>query len=112
VNRKFPTRLSLVPSFASPTRRAIQRRADFAASWVLPLALSMPTLPEWWTWDLSFSGYAEMRREQRGVPLEPGDRVRLIPNHSCVVSNLVDRAWLIDGHEAAAPEIAARGRIT
>ncbi len=44
--------------------------------------------------------------------LEPGDRVRIIPNHSRVVSNLVDHAWLIDGHEAAALEIAARGRIT
>ena len=29
--------------------------------------------------------------------LEPGDRVRIIPNHSCVVSNLVDQAWLVDG---------------
>jgi hypothetical protein len=27
----------------------------------------MPTFPEWWTWDLSFTGHAEMRMEQRGV---------------------------------------------
>jgi hypothetical protein len=27
----------------------------------------MPTLPKWWTWDLSFTGHAEMRREPRGV---------------------------------------------
>jgi hypothetical protein len=27
----------------------------------------MPTLPEWWNWDLSFTGHAEMRMEQRGV---------------------------------------------
>jgi D-serine deaminase-like pyridoxal phosphate-dependent protein len=29
-----------------------------------------------------------------GASLEPGDRVRLVPNHSCVVSNLFDRAWI------------------
>ena len=41
-----------------------------------------------------------------------GDRVRIIHNHSWVVSNLVDHARLIDGHEATAlemrPEAASR----
>ena len=27
----------------------------------------MPTFPEWWSWDLSFTGHAELRIEQRGV---------------------------------------------
>jgi hypothetical protein len=27
----------------------------------------MPSFPEWWTWELSFVGHAEMRMEQRGV---------------------------------------------
>ena len=27
----------------------------------------MPPFPEWWNWDLSFTGHAEMRMEQRGV---------------------------------------------
>jgi len=44
--------------------------------------------------------------------LEPGDRVRIIPNHSCVVSNLVDQAWLVDGDTVEPLAIAARGRIT
>jgi D-serine deaminase-like pyridoxal phosphate-dependent protein len=44
--------------------------------------------------------------------LEPGDRVRIIPNHSCVVSNLVDQAWLVDGDTIEPLPIAARGRIT
>jgi D-serine deaminase-like pyridoxal phosphate-dependent protein len=44
--------------------------------------------------------------------LEPGDRVRIIPNHSCVVSNLVDQAWLVDGDAVEPLPIAARGRIT
>ena len=46
------------------------------------------------------------------TPLEPGDHVRIIPNHSCVVSNLVDQAWLVDGDVAEPLPIAARGRIT
>jgi D-serine deaminase-like pyridoxal phosphate-dependent protein len=45
--------------------------------------------------------------------LEPGDLVRIIPNHSCVVSNLVDAAWLVDGGDVVERlEISARGRIT
>jgi D-serine deaminase-like pyridoxal phosphate-dependent protein len=44
--------------------------------------------------------------------LEPGDRVRIIPNHSCVVSNLVDQAWLVEGESVEPLPIAARGRIT
>lgn len=44
--------------------------------------------------------------------LEPGDRVRIIPNHSCVVSNLVDQAWIVDGDSVEALPILARGKIT
>jgi D-serine deaminase-like pyridoxal phosphate-dependent protein len=45
--------------------------------------------------------------------LEPGDRVRIIPNHSCVISNLVDQAWLNDADQVLGPlPIAARGKIT
>lgn len=46
------------------------------------------------------------------TPLEPGDRVRIVPNHSCVVSNLVDEAWLVDGDSVEPLPIAARGKIT
>ena len=46
------------------------------------------------------------------TPLQPGDLVRVIPNHSCVVSNLVDAVWLVDGHEVADRiDVSARGRI-
>jgi D-serine deaminase-like pyridoxal phosphate-dependent protein len=52
-------------------------------------------------------------RVTNGDPgLAPGDVVRIVPNHSCVVSNLVDQAWLVDGAEVCALPIAARGRIT
>jgi D-serine deaminase-like pyridoxal phosphate-dependent protein len=44
--------------------------------------------------------------------LRPGDLVRVIPNHSCVVSNLVDAAWLVEGNTVLDKlEISARGRI-
>ena len=45
--------------------------------------------------------------------LEPGDRVRVVPNHSCVVSNLVDVVRLVEGDEVIETlPVAARGRIT
>jgi D-serine deaminase-like pyridoxal phosphate-dependent protein len=48
-----------------------------------------------------------------GTALEPGDRVRVLPNHSCVVSNLVDVVRLVDGDEIVDTlPVAARGRIT
>jgi D-serine deaminase-like pyridoxal phosphate-dependent protein len=44
--------------------------------------------------------------------LQPGDLVRVVPNHSCVVSNLVESAWLVDGEQVVERlEISARGRI-
>jgi D-serine deaminase-like pyridoxal phosphate-dependent protein len=44
--------------------------------------------------------------------LRTGDLVRVLPNHSCVVSNLVDSVWMVDG-EVVVDEllVAARGRI-
>jgi D-serine deaminase-like pyridoxal phosphate-dependent protein len=45
--------------------------------------------------------------------LEPGDRVRVVPNHSCVVSNLVDAVLLVEGERVIDTlPVAARGRIT
>ncbi len=45
--------------------------------------------------------------------LQPGDLVRVVPNHSCVVSNLVDAVWLVDGTDVLERiEVSARGRIT
>ncbi len=46
------------------------------------------------------------------IGLRVGDRVRIVPNHACVVSNMLDRVELIRGdrHEATAP-VAARGRV-
>jgi D-serine deaminase-like pyridoxal phosphate-dependent protein len=46
------------------------------------------------------------------TPLEPGDRVRVLPNHSCVVSNMVDTVRLVEGEQVVESlPVAARGRI-
>jgi D-serine deaminase-like pyridoxal phosphate-dependent protein len=56
--------------------------------------------------------HATVKVTEGTTPLEPGDRVRIIPNHSCVVSNLVDQAWLIEGENCEPLPILARGKIT
>jgi D-serine deaminase-like pyridoxal phosphate-dependent protein len=44
--------------------------------------------------------------------LSVGDKVRIIPNHVCPVSNLHDRAYVIEGEKLAdVLTIAARGRL-
>jgi D-serine deaminase-like pyridoxal phosphate-dependent protein len=48
-----------------------------------------------------------------GTPLEPGDLVHVLPNHSCVVSNLVDEIRLVDdGRLVETLPVSARGKIT
>ncbi len=42
-----------------------------------------------------------------------GDIVRIVPNHVCVVVNMVDRVVAVRGEEIVGPlEVAARGRLT
>jgi D-serine deaminase-like pyridoxal phosphate-dependent protein len=46
-------------------------------------------------------------------PLKAGDRVRIIPNHSCVVTNLADELLLVDGETIVDRlPVAARGKNT
>jgi D-serine deaminase-like pyridoxal phosphate-dependent protein len=48
-----------------------------------------------------------------GTRLQPGDRVRILPNHSCVVSNLVDDVFLVDGDKVVERlPVAARGKVS
>ena len=53
----------------------------------------MPPFPEWWTWDLSFTGHAEMRMEQRGVT-EVELRV-MLERASGFEPNVVDGRFMI-----------------
>jgi D-serine deaminase-like pyridoxal phosphate-dependent protein len=44
--------------------------------------------------------------------LEPGDRVRILPNHACVVSNLVDEISIVDRDVVVEMmRVAARGKL-
>jgi D-serine deaminase-like pyridoxal phosphate-dependent protein len=44
--------------------------------------------------------------------LQPGDLVRVLPNHACVVSNLVDCIRLVEGTRVVETlPVAARGKI-
>ena len=57
--------------------------------------------------------HATVRAASGQTLLRTGDLVRIVPNHSCVVSNLVDYVWLVDGeHVVERLPVAARGRIT
>ena len=48
----------------------------------------------------------------RDCTLRPGDLVRVLPNHACTVSNLVDYVQLVDGLDVLEPlRVEARGRI-
>ncbi len=56
--------------------------------------------------------HATVRVSNGACKLVPGDLVRVLPNHACVVSNLVDSVWLVSGSEVVDQlEISARGRI-
>ncbi len=48
----------------------------------------------------------------QAAPLAVGDRVRVLPNHACPVTNLFDEVLLLDGDGAVEPvAVSARGRM-
>jgi D-serine deaminase-like pyridoxal phosphate-dependent protein len=56
--------------------------------------------------------HATVRVTTGHTRLVPGDLVRIVPNHSCVVSNLVDEIRLVDGLRVVQTlPVAARGKI-
>jgi D-serine deaminase-like pyridoxal phosphate-dependent protein len=56
--------------------------------------------------------HAVVRVKESRPDLKPGDLVRILPNHACVVSNMVDEVWLVNGNYAVdRMDVAARGRI-
>ena len=55
--------------------------------------------------------HATVRVHPRPSRLTPGDLVRVLPNHSCVVSNLVDQVWIVEGPTSRERWTSARGRI-
>ncbi len=64
----------------------------------------------------SITGLSEehgLVRLDPAAPTKVGDRVKIIPNHICVVSNMFDFAWLVDADGVASKlSIDARGTVT
>lgn len=64
--------------------------------------------------DISVEALSEEHGTLRAeaIGLKVGDRVRIVPNHACVVTNMLDRVELVRGeqHHAPAP-VAARGLV-
>jgi D-serine deaminase-like pyridoxal phosphate-dependent protein len=53
-----------------------------------------------------------MARVSPSCPLRPGDRARILPNHSCVVTNMVDELLVVDGMTIVDRlPVEARGKI-
>jgi D-serine deaminase-like pyridoxal phosphate-dependent protein len=51
-------------------------------------------------------------RVEEGDRFEVGQRVRILPNHACVISNLHDRLYGVRGDRVESEiAVAARGRI-
>ena len=46
------------------------------------------------------------------IGLRVGDRLRIVPNHACVVSNMVDHVHVLDGGRVQMWPVVARGRVT
>lgn len=65
--------------------------------------------------DISIASLSEEHGVLRAgtIGLKVGDRLRIVPNHACVVSNMVDEVQLVRGEQmlGAAP-VTARGRVT
>ena len=75
-------------------------------------ALDIPVPDESLTIERLSEEHATVRVRDGSSNLRPGDLVRVVPNHACVVSNLMDAVWLVrDETVAGAIEIAARGKI-
>ena len=57
--------------------------------------------------------HAVVQLESKSTKLGPGDKVRVIPNHSCVVSNLVNEVSLVNGEKVVDTiRVDARGTIS
>lgn len=45
------------------------------------------------------------------TPFEIGERIEIIPNHVCVVSNMLDQVHLVRGDDIKAVDVTARGKV-
>ncbi|WP_428523242.1 D-TA family PLP-dependent enzyme [Roseibium sp.] len=105
------TVLTTVVSVPAPDRAVIDAGTKVLTSDLLGLnghglVLGRPDI----TVDALSEEHGVLRAETIG--LEVGDRIRIVPNHVCVVSNMVDEVQLIRGEQALGPSpVSARGKV-
>jgi D-serine deaminase-like pyridoxal phosphate-dependent protein len=110
VGRPAPDRVILDSGSKTLTNDVVRGAAGYG---VVQQALDSPTPDDGLLIERLSEEHATVRVNGGGCTLAPGDLVRIIPNHACTVSNLVDEAWIVNGTEAVDRlRIAARGRIT
>ncbi|NVN10467.1 D-TA family PLP-dependent enzyme [Nguyenibacter vanlangensis] len=105
------TVLSTIVSKPTPNRAIIDAGTKSLTSDLLGMdgfghVLSCP--------DATLTGLSEEHGILRGGGLPRiGDRVRIVPNHACVVSNLFDKVYVVSGDRVVdAVTVAARGCVT
>jgi D-serine deaminase-like pyridoxal phosphate-dependent protein len=112
VSRPDPRRV-ILDSGSKTLTSDLVRGAAAPGYGVIQQALDDPTPDERFVIERLSEEHATVRVVNGTTTLVPGDLVRIIPNHACVVSNLVDEAWVMNGDEVAdGLRIAARGCIT
>jgi D-serine deaminase-like pyridoxal phosphate-dependent protein len=112
VSRPDPQRVILDSGSKTLTNDVVRGGATQGYG-VVQQALDDPTPDDRFLIERLSEEHGTVRVSNGTTTLVPGDLVRIIPNHACTVSNLVDEAWIVDGDEVAdALRITARGRIT
>jgi D-serine deaminase-like pyridoxal phosphate-dependent protein len=110
VGRPAPDRIILDSGSKTLTNDVVRGAAGYG---VVQQSLDRPAPDDRLLIERLSEEHATVRVTGEGCTLAPGDLVRIIPNHACTVSNLVDDAWIVNGHEAVDRlRIAARGRVT
>ncbi|OJJ10490.1 alanine racemase [Alphaproteobacteria bacterium AO1-B] len=105
------TVLATVVSVPAPNRAVIDAGTKVLTSDLLGLnghghVLGRPDI----TVDALSEEHGVLRAETIG--LEVGDRIRIVPNHACVVSNMVEEVQLVRGeHGLGTSTVSARGKV-
>ena len=112
VSRPHPNRV-ILDSGSKTLSNDVVRGGATPGYGVIQQALDDPAPDDRFVIERLSEEHATVRVSNGTTTLVPGDLVRIIPNHACVVSNLVDEAWIVNGDDVAdGLRIAARGRIT
>ena len=112
VSRPAPDRAILDAGSKALTTDQARGAGDVSGYGVLQQSLDCPEPEMHAAIERLSEEHATVRVQPGGPPLAPGDLVRIVPNHSCVVSNLVDEVWLVNGTDAVDRiDVSARGRI-